>query len=206
MPKAVRVLPEFYRKLDCLELAKNRRLAILFNLAGIVLFFICTGLFASLIAALRLSRQPQGWRFEITAQTLIPALVGLLTITSLTIVVHELIHAACFWYFTRWPATFGFKGLYAYAAAPQWYIPRNQHVIITLAPLTLITAVGMVLVTVVPEPWLPALLVVLVVNSTGAIGDMLTAGWLLTKPKSSYVNDYGDGFAIYAVDSSYGPT
>ncbi|MBD2257723.1 hypothetical protein [Pseudanabaena sp. FACHB-2040] len=41
------------------------------------------------------------------------------------------------------PSNFWIQGVYAFAAAPKWYILRNQHLVITLAPLVLITGAGL---------------------------------------------------------------
>ncbi|MBD2257724.1 hypothetical protein [Pseudanabaena sp. FACHB-2040] len=52
-----------------------------------------------------------------------------------------------------------------------------------------------------PLAVVPGLLLALVVNAAGAVGDLVTAGWLLTQPKQAYVNDYGDGMAIYYAEN-----
>jgi hypothetical protein len=112
-------------------------------------------------------------------------------------VLHELIHGLFFWLFTRTRPAFGFKGAYAYAAAPGWYIPRSQYIIVGLAPLVLITLGGFALLVVVPAWLIPALLFVVVMNGAGAVGDIAVVGWLLVQPRATLVHDLGDAVAIY---------
>lgn len=73
---------------------------------------------------------------------------GLLVVV-LAVISHELIHALFFRFFTGEWAIFGFKGIYAYAAAPQWYIPRNLHIAVALAPLVILSLLGVLLI-----PWI----------------------------------------------------
>lgn len=65
-------------------------------------------------------------------------------------------------------------------------------------PLVVITAVGLALMAWAPVRWLPLTLLAVALNASGATGDIAVMVWLLTKPSSAYVNDYGDGFRIYA--------
>jgi hypothetical protein len=123
--------------------------------------------------------------------------VAVLVLTFLMIVVHELIHGLFFWLFTRERPTFGFKGAYAYAAAPDWYMPRNQYAIVGLAPLVLMTLAGLVLLPVIPVWAIPALLFVVVTNAAGAVGDIAVVGWLLLQPRATLVNDIGDAVTLY---------
>jgi len=68
---------------------------------------------------------------------------------------------------------------------------------IGLAPLVVITVMGMGLLRVVPKAAIPALLVVVVLNAAGSIGDVLVVSWLLTSPRGSLARDAGDAITIY---------
>lgn len=120
--------------------------------------------------------------------------------TIFVVIVHEGIHGICFWRFTGGKPKFGFKGVVAYAAAPKWYLPRRQYVVVGLAPLVGITLAGTLLLPVVPQTILPFLLVVMVFNFAGSMGDVVIVGWLLGKPRTVYINDYGDGVTAYICD------
>ncbi|MFE4105580.1 DUF3267 domain-containing protein [Almyronema epifaneia] len=198
MLKPTQTLPDDYKRVATLDLSKDLRLAIALNLLGIVLFFGCLLFFLWLTAVLRQQVQSAGeLTVRLDASNSLLVLVGMVGLIFASIVLHELVHALFFWLFTRQRAVFGFKGLYAFAAAPRWYIPRNQHLVITVAPLLLISLLGIGLIPLVAEKWLPPLLLILISNAAGAIGDIVTLTWLLSKPASAYINDYGDGFHLY---------
>ena len=54
------------------------------------------------------------------------------------LVVHELIHGLFFWLFTGSAPRYGLGLSYAYAAAPDWYIPRRKYQVTGLAPVVII--------------------------------------------------------------------
>ncbi len=74
---------------------------------------------------------------------------------------------------------FGLRGLYAFAAAPGWYIPRNPYLWIGLSPLVLISIFGLLLVPLIPQSVLFAWLFGLTYNAAGAAGDLYFVFWLL---------------------------
>lgn len=66
-----------------------------------------------------------------------------------------------------------------------------------LAPLVLVTAVGLLLMPFVTQTMLPFLLLWLVFNLSGSVGDIAVVIWLLRQPHTIYINDFGDGVSIY---------
>jgi hypothetical protein len=40
---------------------------------------------------------------------------------------------------------FAFKVWYAYATAPGWYLPRNQYAVVAIAPLVVLSLLGIIL-------------------------------------------------------------
>lgn len=191
--KASRELPKDYIARYEIDLAKNRLLAVLLNIAGLGLFI------------------PFGWLFIRLAQLLRPdfslsrghmenpviALVGILAAFIVVLVLHEMVHGLLFWIITGERPLFGLRLAYAYAAAPGWYIPRNPYFAVGLAPLTLITLLGIPLIPLVPEIALPSLVFALVTNAAGAIGDIAIVVWLLTQPDNVLIRDCGDAITIY---------
>jgi hypothetical protein len=115
------------------------------------------------------------------------------------LVLHEAIHGLFFWVYTRARPRFGFKGAYAYAAAPDWYIPRNQYIIVGIAPLILMTLGGIALLPVVPEWLLLPLVIIVVMNASGAVGDIAVVGWLLFLPQHTLIRDLGDAMTMYCL-------
>lgn len=102
-----------------------------------------------------------------------------------------------FWRFKGSRPRFGFKGVYAYAAAPGWYPPRDQHLAVALAPLLVITLLGVVLLAVAPVALVLPLVLLVTLNIVGAVGDLVVALWLLRHERTALVEDTGDAVTVY---------
>jgi hypothetical protein len=190
--KASRELPKDYVARYEIDLAKNRLLAVLLNIAGLGFFIPFGWLFIRLAQLLRPDFSPSRGNME----NLVIAL-GILAAFIVVLVLHELVHGLLFWIITGDRPLFGLRLAYAYAAAPGWYIPRNPYLAVGLAPLTLITLLGILLIPLVPEIALPSLVFALVTNAAGAIGDIAIVVWLLTQPDNVLIRDCGDAIKIY---------
>ena len=95
---------------------------------------------------------------------------------------------------------FGVRIFYAYAAAPEWYIPRGQYAIVGLAPLVVITIVGLALLLVTPSPAVWAVVFVVALNAAGSIGDLLAVAWLLAQRSATLACDKGDAITLYRLN------
>jgi hypothetical protein len=130
--------------------------------------------------------------------------MGLLVIFAflllVQVILHELTHAFFFWLFTDERPRFNLKWLYAYAyaAAPNnYYLPRNQYLVATLAPFVLITLFGAALLPVISLDMVPILLFIVATNAAGAVGDLFIIGWLLCQPANALVHNAGVAMIIY---------
>jgi hypothetical protein len=187
-PQAVKTLPQNYEPRGTLDASKNKTVVVGLNAAAVVLFFLF-GWFALRILTVVHPDLESGELRNFNWVTVVLLLL-------IPIILHELVHGFFFWLFTRERPKFGFKGPYAYAAAPDWYLPRNQHLVVGLAPFVLITLAGLLLLIVSPAT-ISALLLAVVANAGGAAGDILVACWLLTQPRTTLVHDAGDAISIY---------
>jgi hypothetical protein len=113
------------------------------------------------------------------------------------IVLHEAIHGACFWIFTRDRPRFAFKVYAASTGAPDWHLPRGQYLVVGLAPMLLLTALGLCLLAVAPEDWLSSIVLAIALHGAGSIGDVVSVLWLLRHPPNTYFRDTGDVLAAY---------
>jgi hypothetical protein len=192
--KPTKTLPPDYKPLYILDLTKNFKAAIFLNLGALLAFFLYIRLFiwigTSLRPELGVGELISLWSMDIL--TMIAAFV-------IMVFLHEGFHGFFFWLITKERPKFGFKLAYAYAAAPDWYIPRNQFIIVGLAPLVLIAIIGIALMPFLPLAWIPTLIFLLIFNSAGAMGDVVTVVISLFYPKQFLVNDLGDSFTIYGV-------
>lgn len=185
-------LPPGYNAYFTLDLSKNVLLVLLLNVIAFGLLIVFGFLF--LLAAraiLPAARFPDGG--SVSWFSLIPILLSY----SFVLVLHELVHGAFIWLFTRQRPRFGFKGAYAYAAAPDWYIPKRHYVVIGLSPLVVLSLLGLLLLPVLPPGSLLLWLVALTSNASGAIGDVLIVAWLLAQPDTVLIQDHGDAVTAF---------
>lgn len=201
--KPTRILPDGYRLLGSLDLSKNIRALIIMNIIGTLLFFLFGWLFFGFVSKVRPGIAVIAPVIEIGSWVdLISILATLLLAQGIMIVLHEGVHGFFFWLFTRDRPIYAFKGFYAYAAMPDWFIPRDPYLVTCLGPLVGITLLGLLSLAIAPAAWLLIIIFIMTLNAAGATGDMAIAGWLLTTPSSSYAQDHGDAFSIYVTSQS----
>src|SRR5262249_48804282 len=130
---------------------------------------------------------------------------GLFVVVAFTIVLHEAVHGLFFWLLTRSIPRFGFRGWYAYAAAPGWFLPRAAFVAVGLAPLLATSVVGLALTAVLPQGLVTVVLLALIFNAMGSVGDMYLVWRVLRAPRRTVVEDRGAGIAWYVPAPRRGP-
>jgi hypothetical protein len=123
----------------------------------------------------------------------------MLACTAVVILAHELVHGAFFWIYSRSRPVFGLRSGYAFAAAPGWFFPPQQYLVIALAPLILLSILGMVLVVILPAGALALVVFGMVVNAAGAVGDMWIAFMVIRERRPIVIEDLGDGMNFYAL-------
>lgn len=192
-------LPPAYQKVGTLDISKNERLLLLLNLAGLLVLIAAGWLFFRAMFWLHPSQTGGDFRL-IQVNSLgqwgkLAAVILILTV--LHIILHETIHGIFFWLFTRSRPRFAFRWAYAYAAAPDWYIPRDSFLVTTLAPLVLITLGGLLIFWIAPTSWLLPTWYIISMNAAGAVGDLMVAGWLLRQPPTCLAQDRGDAVTLY---------
>ena len=116
--------------------------------------------------------------------------------------IHESVHGFFFWVFTRSRPVFAFRLFYAYAGAPDWYIPTRQFMIVALGPLVIIGAVGILLMLLVPESWVLFIAFMVALNTGGSAGDLLVFTRLFKLSPTCLANDTGDVVTFYEPTST----
>jgi hypothetical protein len=195
--RATTVLPQDYIEERTLTLSHNRNLMLGLTLGSAVLFvgfgilFLAAARYVAPSFHMSSSITLRGWGGVLLVVG-IPA--GAIVLTGF---VHELIHGLFYWLLTRARPTYGFKIIYAYAAAPDFYIPRNQSLIVGLAPFVLISLGGLVLLLFTPFVVTVTLVFIMTINAAGCAGDFYIVGLLLTRPASTLTRDIGDSMTFY---------
>lgn len=191
-------LPMGYELRRSFDLSKNRTAMLGLNLAAVIMLVVFGYLFLRLAALLRPEAVAQSFFFSGSALEALLVILAVLAISAVMVVLHEGVHGLFFWGLTRERPKFGFRGAYAYAAAPDWYLPRNPYLWVGLSPLVVLTAIGVLALIAAPQPALRYILIFMVLNAAGAVGDLAVVLLLLTQPSTSLVNDSGDAVYIYA--------
>jgi hypothetical protein len=196
MNASTKTLPEGYVQSGEINLKKNRRLAITLNIVagfvGVPSFFLLSS-FAVLVRPSLMNT---------SGSITVGVWVVMLGLVVLLMTIHELIHGFFFWVFTRSRPVFAMRLFYAYAGAPDWYIPTRQFMIVALGPLVIIGAVGILLMLLVPESWVLFIALMVALNTGGSAGDLLVFTRLFKLSPTCLANDTGDVMTFYEPPST----
>lgn len=200
--KPTRDLPENYilhRKLSLLD----RKSLILVNIWGIGLFLVSAVFFPLLSGWLSKPGEPTA-SGELHGLSGAAGFIGLLLgVMVVMIVLHEGLHGVFFWLYTKARPKFAFKGFYAYAAMPGWYLPRREYLVTALAPLAGITLLGVLGLALLPGWADPPLVWLLILNTSGAVGDLWIVWALLRAPAGVLGCDNGDSSELFVPDANH---
>lgn len=193
-------LPENFHSIGTFDLKNNGSALLQLNVLGFVLFAVSAAVFWYLLQLIRPLDAEKGMAIGFTnLNGVVYIILAVLGTTVLMLVLHEAAHGLFFWLYTHARPSFAFKGAYAYAAAPEWYLPKPQYLVVALAPLVLLSLLGVVLMAVIPADGFMLLLLFLVSNASGAIGDLWVVGWLLRQTQPCYARDEGDAVTLYTL-------
>jgi hypothetical protein len=201
--RATLQLPEDYETIGKIDLVNDRRALVWMNVLGLALFIGFGWLFVRALMFLRPREAARAlWIHIDSFGEVVIWLLLLLILTVVMIVLHEAAHGLCFAAFTHSRPVFGFRGYYAFASAPGWYLRRNPYLITGLAPLVLITMVGLGLLAIVPVNWILSVLLFMTMNASGAVGDIIVSVWLLLQPANCYALDEAEAVTLFLPKST----
>ncbi len=189
-----KTLPKGFVPRRQLDLTKNKRAILLLNGVALVSFFLYGWLFYGILGVLR---DDLGDLATLPGEPFFQTLITFV----LVLVLHELIHGLFFALYTGESPRLGLRGLYAFAGAPEWFIPRGPYLVIGLAPFVLITLVGLISLVFVPLNLVRLLLFAITLNAAGASGDIFISGWLMRERELLFVNDTGEIFTMFAAET-----
>jgi hypothetical protein len=199
--RAVKILPPNYQPGKILDLS-SARTSLWMNIGAIPLLFIYVWLFSLIFASLQpVNLFPNGLWSVITLFSIRDWLFLLASVIFI-LVLHEVVHGICFWIFTKERPKFGLRGGYAFASAPEWYLPKFQYGIVGLAPFFVISILGIILSPFIPAGLLPYLLVIISFNAAGALGDMIVVAWIIRQANTILVRDQGDKFLTFNLETA----
>jgi hypothetical protein len=191
--KSTKYLPENYQHYKTLDLHDFKSIFSI-NLLAIGFLIGTIFLFDNLIKLLRPEISFEPVKIQMTSASNIIQILG---VSIVVIIIHELIHGIFFWFYTNDRPIFAFKFLYAYAAAPEWHIPKANFIVIGLSPAIFITLLVILLIRIVPFSWIMNISMAGIINFAGSTGDFVVIVWILAHPKICLVRDSGDSFDVY---------
>jgi hypothetical protein len=159
-------------------------------------FLILTLVWSDVIARLR------GTVTESASQ--IPALILWLGVISV-LFLHEYIHGiAIRWtgLHPRYGAVWRYIGkipvpIAFYATPETGYFQSRAFIVVALAPVIVITLLGMALMAILPDYFKTYLITAIIINGVGAVGDLWMTIVVLRYPASVLVQDQADSIRIY---------
>lgn len=195
---ATKTLPSGFESIGTFDLKDNTAALMQLNLFGFGLFAVSAWVFWAILDWMRPGESLSGLVVGFSSLSgIFQALGVVLLVTAVMIVLHEGVHGFFFWRFTGVRPHFGLRGAYAYAAAPDWYLPKRKYLVVALAPLVVLSLLGVALMAVIPPEGFILLILFLVSNASGAVGDIWVAVWLLRQPEPCFANDEGDAVTLY---------
>ena len=183
-------LPREYREAAQINLQSNKKELLLVNGGAILI--------AVVMAVIGLLCVPITTFFDIDSPkpAILRICVMLLGMLAY-IVLHEVVHLVFMRAFCREvKPTFGFTGIYAYAAS-RAYFNRRDYLIVGLSPVVFWGIVLIVLNILVPRPWFWVIYFIQTINVSGAAGDLYVAVRMLRMPNTLLVQDDGVSMRVY---------
>ena len=199
---ATDTLPQGYRQFDHIDLQKDKKTALILNIAAVVFFFglLALGHFAFVPFSSVWDQKASDsafWAFLMKVGVFLALYIAY-------IVLHELTHAAAMKLFKAKGLRFGFTGLYAFAGSETDYFAKAAYRVIALAPLIVWTILLTVPLCCVPSSWFWVFYLVQCGNLAGCAGDIYVTVRLWHMPKDILVRDTGVEMFVYSRRSRSG--
>ncbi len=170
------------------------------QVAGVLLFVV------SLVLGLMLRGLYQGTAEGSVTITGVSDLLFLFVGIVAVLVLHEAVHGILFRVFggkVRFGAKLVGRAMPALYATSDVRMPRNQYIVVSLAPFVIIS-LGLLVVGIVADGDGTAVLALLLMagNSGGSVGDIMMAHMLRKHDPGTLFQDKEDGFLWWSVDAN----
>ena len=187
--KSLRLAEAKFESFEEIDFEKNKKLSIIINVASLPLFFLFFLLFnyIAIVMGINPGTDILFYLRKLSGDNSIYFLI----IIGINLVLHEAIHGIFLYAYTGSMPKIGFKVVYGYAGAPDWYIKKNLFYIISLSPFVLMTVAGFILMLLVPLSLHAPIFMAITLNAAGSLGDLWVCYRLLKVPRNAYVNDTG---------------
>lgn len=179
-------LPENYELLRTIDLTKNKKENNIVTILSLVLLVVAF-LFGFLL------RAPESVQTGNMGLVMVAALFAF----AAYIVLHEVVHGAFMWYFSKVKPHFGFSLQYAYAGSDV-YFHRTPYLIIALAPFVVWGVIFGVVALMFDNVWFWLFWFLFAGNASGAAGDLYVFYVVSRMQRDVLIQDDGMSMRIYA--------
>jgi len=131
----------------------------------------------------------------------IPAWASILLLVAnvaTVLYLHELIHASVFYLTHRQLPRIGWRGWSIFASAPEQVLSARSLMINALAPITVITLMGLMMLSYLPLSHASWIFIPTLVNAAASGGDFMAVWFVVRQQPDTKFNDKGD--VIYALE------
>ncbi|MDD3999904.1 MAG: DUF3267 domain-containing protein [Bacilli bacterium] len=182
--KSFKDLPEGYKKVDALDLKEDKRLLILVNVLSILLILPFIPLYIV-------------FNYKISNTQIYVSVLFIFIGYIIIIIIHELIHGIFFKLGTKEKIKYRFHGVYASASVDHIYFKKNHYLVVSLAPVVILTIVLSILAYIFCEDYFLHFYILIAIQFGSAAGDFYVVYRLLKHDKNTLIRDYGVGMEFY---------
>lgn len=191
--KSLRELPTSYREIFSVNLQKDKKIAVLINVAALLIAVIMVVPMNFYIPISTLFDFSQGIKIYFVR------FIVLMVSYVAYLILHEAVHGVAMKICGTKKVKYGFTGLYAYAGSDDFY-DKKSYIFIALAPVVLWGVVLAVINCFVPETWFWVVYFIQIGNISGAAGDIYVTAKFSKLPKDILITDCGVGMTVYSAE------
>ncbi|GAB4575265.1 MAG: hypothetical protein Kow0077_25930 [Anaerolineae bacterium] len=187
--------PAGYKLVHRLNMTSGRAM-IWLNVAATLIFVAALSMvFASLLLYAR-----QGSPWVLPDQPVALPLASYFLMLAATLVLHEAMHGLAMLIFGKRPR-FGARltRLVLYTTSDA-YFPRTEYLIVTLAPLVVLSLLGLSGMLLMPQGVAIWVGIMVAMNTASSVGDLWMAGVIVRFPGETLFRDEADGMSVYLPD------
>ncbi|WP_303872010.1 DUF3267 domain-containing protein [Acetobacterium wieringae] len=182
-------LPEGYKEIRRVNLAKDKRMFIAINIFAFIIFIVMA-VFGAIIKPIS---------FTVDSKFMY-LLILTIVLYIIYIIIHEAIHGYYMKKFSGKRAHYGFTGFCAYAGS-EAYFNKKHYIIISLSPVVILGIVLFIINAIVPQSYFWVIYFVQMVNITGAVGDFYVTYLMSKMPDDTLTQDTGVSMTMYSKQS-----
>ena len=183
-------LPAGYREILHIDLQKDQKLMLIVNFLGAILMAIMLVPAAFMV--------PFTTLFDYSEMGQFIWKMGAMALGFVTyMVLHEAVHGIVMRHYCDTKVTFGFTGVYAFAASKAYYC-KKHYIVIALAPIVVWGIVLGILNFLVPISWFYVVYLIQLGNISGAAGDLYVTWRFRKLPGDILVQDDGVSMTVYS--------